>query len=135
MNAATAQRSMAFLSQSPPTGADLPERGVGHPTGKDAKQAQCGMTRRPGTRCAKAEGGRAVGEDGGGPVGSPCIWPKPGRQRLRVRQDGSHIPQGTADPILDGVTWEGRKNSLNSLVDLEPKIPSRKTVKTFTLSG
>ena len=81
------------------------------------------------------QGGRAVGEDGGGPAGGQCVWPKPGRQRLRVRRDGSHIPKGTAHPTLDGVTWEERKNSFNSLVDLEPKIPSRKTVKTVTLSG
>ena len=46
-----------------------------------------------------------------------------------------YTPKGTADPHI-GWCHLGRKEKFfNSLVDLEPKIPSRKINKIITLSG
>ena len=60
------------------------------------------------------------------------VWPKESERKIRWTPT---LPREQADPHI-GWCHLGRKEKFfNSLVDLEPKIPSRKINKIITLPG
>lgn len=83
-----------------PLGKQMQSEGGLSPFWQDARQAQGGVTPRPGGRCAPL-GGTAVGEDGGRLAGDQGAWPQPGHQEAEsaTGQDGHpRLPQGLRTP-------------------------------------
>lgn len=74
-----------------PLGKQMQSEGGLSPFWQDARQAQGGVTPRPGGRCAPL-GGTAVGEDGGRLAGTRVPGHSPVIRRPRARQDRMDTP-------------------------------------------